>query len=257
MTNFKLAFFDIDGTLAEHSDPKNQTTMLQRVPESTKLSIKNLKSVGIEPIIATGRNHGMIRELLNALEIDSFIANNGRYVVFQDKKISHDTFDHEQVKEIVEYFDQRKIDYCFETDDHLFINRNSKFLDDGSMGLERIGEGEIPSEVIQMIVRSKNSFEIPIPKIQAVKVAPRVYDITMENSNKSVGVNKILTAMNIDANESLAFGDEENDIEMFNAVGYGVSMGNGIDEIKKLSDYVTSDVSDNGIWNACKYLNLF
>lgn len=257
MSKFKLAFFDIDGTLAKHSDPNHITKMIDRVPQSTKSAIEQLKISGIEPVIATGRNHGMIKNLLDSLKIDSFIANNGRYVVFKDQKVAHDTFTKEQVKDIVAYFDQRQISYCFETCDHLFINENSNFLDDGSMGLEKIEDNVIPDEIIQMIVRSDEPFEVPIDGIQSVKVAPKVYDITMANSNKAVGINKILPAMDIRPEETLAFGDEENDIEMFGAVGFSVAMGNGTKKIKSLADYVTDSVDNNGIWNACKYLKLF
>lgn len=257
MTKFELAFFDIDGTLAKHSDPKHKTTMYQRVPESARLAIKNLKDVGIEPIIATGRNHGMIKELLSSLNIESFIANNGRYVMFKNKKIAHDTFSNKDIRDIVDYLKQERISYCFETADHLYVNQNSDFVDDGSMELEEIGENDIPENIIQMIVRSKKTFEIPIKGIQAVKVAPRVYDITMENSNKAVGVKKMLSAMDIKKESTIAFGDEENDLEMFKSTGYTVSMGNGIDEIKKISDYVTDNVDDDGVWKACKALNLF
>ena len=31
-------------------------------------------------------------------------------------------------------------------------------------------------------------------------------------------------------------------------------MGNAIDELKQRADYVTTDVDDDGIWNACVYL---
>lgn len=257
VTKFKLAFFDIDGTLAKHSDPSHRTTMYQRVPESARLAIKKLKDAGIEPIIATGRNHGMIKELLALLNIESFIANNGRYVMFKNKKIAHDTFKETDVRSIIDYFKQEQIPYCFETTDHLYINQNSNFVDDGSMGLERIGENDIPQNIIQMIVRSNKSIKIPIKGIQAVKVAPQVYDITMENSNKAVGIKKILAAMKIEKEDTIAFGDEENDLEMFQNVGYTVAMGNGIEKIKEISDYVTNDVDDDGVWNACEELNLF
>ncbi|MFD1419093.1 HAD family hydrolase [Companilactobacillus keshanensis] len=257
MSQYKLAFFDIDGTLASHNDPKIKSSMVDRVPESTRLAIKELKKSGIEPIIATGRNHGMIRDLLQSLNISSFIANNGRYVVFNDQTIAHDVFSRDHLQEIVKYFKSKHIDYCFETNDHLYLNKSSKFLDDGAMDLDKIPDGEIPDKVIQMIVRSKESFDIPIGGIEAVKVAPGVFDITMENSNKAVGIDKILSAMKIRVGETLAFGDEENDIEMFEKAGYTIAMGNGIPQIKKLADFVTTDVNDDGIWNACIALKLF
>jgi hydroxymethylpyrimidine pyrophosphatase-like HAD family hydrolase len=36
-----------------------------------------------------------------------------------------------------------------------------------------------------------------------------------------------------------------------------VAMGNAIDELKARADYVTTDVENDGIYNACKALGLF
>ncbi|WP_106497768.1 HAD hydrolase family protein [Lentibacillus sp. Marseille-P4043] len=46
---------------------------------------------------------------------------------------------------------------------------------------------------------------------------------------------------------TFAFGDGLNDIEMLTEVGTGIAMGNGVSELKKVADYVTVDVDENGI----------
>lgn len=56
--------------------------------------------------------------------------------------------------------------------------------------------------------------------------------------------------------EIIAFGDAENDLDMIEFAGIGVAMGNAKDEVKAVADYVTTDVDENGIWNACKYFGL-
>ena len=43
---------------------------------------------------------------------------------------------------------------------------------------------------------------------------------------------------------------------MFEARATSVSMGSGGNECKAAADYVTSDVDDDGIWNAFVYLGL-
>ena len=44
-----------------------------------------------------------------------------------------------------------------------------------------------------------------------------------------------------------AFGDGENDIEMFHLVGTSVAMGNADDEVKKHASTVTLTVAEDGI----------
>ena len=53
------------------------------------------------------------------------------------------------------------------------------------------------------------------------------------------------------------FGDSENDLSMFVDGWTKVAMGNAIDELKARADYVTNDVENDGIYNACKALGLF
>ena len=43
---------------------------------------------------------------------------------------------------------------------------------------------------------------------------------------------------------------------MIKHCGIGVCMGNGTDEVKAAADYVTTDIDDDGIYNACKHFNL-
>ena len=38
--------------------------------------------------------------------------------------------------------------------------------------------------------------------------------------------------------------------------GLGVAMGNAMDKVKKAARYITSDIDDNGIYNALKHFNV-
>lgn len=52
------------------------------------------------------------------------------------------------------------------------------------------------------------------------------------------------------AAETIAVGDERNDIEMLKWAGIGVAMGNARDEVKRVADYVTKDVQNDGCAHA-------
>ena len=54
----------------------------------------------------------------------------------------------------------------------------------------------------------------------------------------------------IDTDEMMAFGDERNDISMFDIVGTAVAMGNGSQEAKDHADFVTASNDDDGIAKA-------
>ncbi|WP_125568833.1 Cof-type HAD-IIB family hydrolase [Companilactobacillus insicii] len=257
MDQYKVAFFDIDGTLAGHKTSED-TTILSRIPDSAKNALKALRSSGIQPVIATGRNYGMIKDILSELDVDSFVANNGRYVVYKGQTISHDTFDKDHLSAVIDYFQINNIEFCFETIDQLYVYESSNFKGDGSMKFKTIPDGMIPNEIIQLIVMNEDKVPdtIPVEGIKMLKVARNVYDVTMNHSNKAIGVQKILTSMNIFPNQTIAFGDEINDLDMFDVVGFSVAMGDGNPIVQTVADYVTTGVYDDGIWNACKKLEL-
>ena len=50
--------------------------------------------------------------------------------------------------------------------------------------------------------------------------------------------------------------DENNDINMFKEVKYSVCMGNGHEEAKKAAYFVTTNIDDNGIYNALKHFEV-
>ena len=62
--------------------------------------------------------------------------------------------------------------------------------------------------------------------------------------------------LGIEKENTYAFGDGVNDVEMIQLVGHGVAMGNAVEELKEVADEVTLSVDDHGIAAYFdKYLN--
>jgi len=53
--------------------------------------------------------------------------------------------------------------------------------------------------------------------------------------------------MNIPKDRIIAFGDEDNDLEMIDYAGTGVAMGNAIDQLKSIADEITDTNNEDGI----------
>lgn len=56
--------------------------------------------------------------------------------------------------------------------------------------------------------------------------------------------------------DSIAIGDGFNDIKMLEGAALSIAMGNAPKEIKDISDYVTDDIYEDGVFNALKHFNL-
>ena len=259
MKNFRVAFFDIDGTLADNQLPQ-ALTFTQRVPDSAKRALKKLKANNIEPVIASGRHHQTIVQLAKDLGVDSVISSNGNCVHYRGKMLHQNIIPPDLVVELVDYLRKQQIDFLLETEQCLYCFENSHYYLNHSTEKTILKMSDpFPDGILQLIIpwNEKNilKFEPSSPLI-VEKVAPMAATIHLKNGTKAAGFPRICEEMAITPHQALAFGDEENDFTMFDAVGFPVAMGNASPELKEKAAHVTTAVSDDGIWNACITLGL-
>ena len=86
--------------------------------------------------------------------------------------------------------------------------------------------------------------------------APFLVGHSGKGINKSYGMEKYLEYVGLTRKDAIAFGDGPNDLDMLSFAETGVAMGNGLEEVKKLADFVTKDINENGIAYALKELGL-
>ncbi|MCF6515724.1 HAD-IIB family hydrolase [Lactobacillus sp. S2-2] len=69
-----------------------------------------------------------------------------------------------------------------------------------------------------------------------------------EKNDKKYGIECLLDFYNINSDELVVFGDNENDLGMLEMTKNSYAMKNGIDEVKKVSNYVTKyDNNESGV----------
>jgi Cof subfamily protein (haloacid dehalogenase superfamily) len=81
-------------------------------------------------------------------------------------------------------------------------------------------------------------------------------DIIPSSGSKKEGIKRVLEYYKIPLENTMAFGDGENDIEMLEYVAIGIAMGNAGEKVKKAADYVTDGVDDDGILHALEHYHL-
>lgn len=72
-------------------------------------------------------------------------------------------------------------------------------------------------------------------------------DIANIDSNKGIAVKKMLEILNIKKEETIAIGDDNNDLSMFEQVGYKVAVNNAIDIVKEKADEITLSNDEDGV----------
>ena len=81
-------------------------------------------------------------------------------------------------------------------------------------------------------------------------------EITIAGVNKAIGMREFLKAAQVSVVNSVAVGDGPNDFEMIEFAGTGIAMGNAIPDLKDKADMVTTDINNDGIYNAFEKLGL-
>lgn len=74
-----------------------------------------------------------------------------------------------------------------------------------------------------------------------------LYEITDKNCNKGISIKKISKLLNINLNQFAAFGDSDNDIEIFNEVGLSIAIGNHCKKISQIANYQFKYDKKNGV----------
>ena len=69
----------------------------------------------------------------------------------------------------------------------------------------------------------------------------------VKGATKWNGIKKILEYYKISVKNSIAFGDDYNDIEMIENCGIGIAMENGIEEIKSKAKCICKNNTEDGI----------
>lgn len=258
MTAYKIAFFDIDGTLADNTLP-HDLPFLDRIPISAQKALTLLKENGIEPVIATGRAKSMVTGLIADLGLNSLVSSNGQVVTYQGRDVYEHPLSRQQVEQIAQALNHRQLPFLVETKTGVYGFEGHDF--DGAIPdiITLKATEALPDQIFQFTchVPVGQPLDLALPGIVAVRVAPHVVNIHATDTSKATGIHNMLRIMNLDPSEAICFGDEVNDIEMFEVVGCAVAMGNAVEPLKARADYITDTVTNDGIFKACQHFDLF
>ena len=81
-------------------------------------------------------------------------------------------------------------------------------------------------------------------------------EISNLNINKSTALTRVCQYLGVDTDDCIAFGDSMNDVEILQAAGIGIAMGNADACVKEIADQVCESCDEDGIAKALAKMNL-
>lgn len=258
-TNFapmiKAIFFDIDGTLVSFNT--------HEIPPSAKQALQKLRDMGVRLFIASGRHICAINNLGDE-QFDGFVTVNGAMTIVDNKVIDRNCIPKEDYKRINQYMAAKHNFPCAVVlDDHIELNYYNDSVEQilALINFPRLPTADLTTfedkNVYQLIAFFTADDEKAImqnaPNCVTTRWHPLFTDVIRRGTSKVSGLEKICEHFGIKREETMAFGDGGNDIEMLQWAGIGVAMGNADNEVKAAANYVTSSVDNDGLAKAINH----
>jgi Cof subfamily protein (haloacid dehalogenase superfamily) len=261
----EVVFFDIDGTLIDCDEG------IIRPTEKTKEALIALKNKGIKIVLASGRPKSFIDEDILKLSFDAIIASNGAYVEVDGEVIVNELISKIVVEEFISMCRENKMSFILEGQDVSIYEESRKeevikFCNDFHISESRLilmenYDGEIIANKLVLFINEEDKYKIfndRFSKNFKFMMHPNniSWDIYSNDYSKASGIICVIEKLEVSIKDSYAFGDGINDIEMFQTVSKGISMGNARSELDKYTFYKTLSVKEEGIYYALKKLNM-
>ena len=122
--------------------------------------------------------------------------------------------------------------------------------------MEHAAGRELYQAVVFLTREEERALAAPFAGLEAMRWHPGFVDVIATGGGKDHGMDALLSHFGIGLEDTMAFGDGENDLPMLRHAHIGVAMGNADDLVKGQADYVTGTVDEDGISSALRHFGL-
>ena len=267
-TQQKIVFLDIDGTLVTmgHMDP----------PDSAVEAMRRARENGHLLYLCTGRNLAMLSPMLR-YEFDGVVASAGGFIRCGDQVIYDCPMEKKLLENTLGALRSHGISCCLECADAAYA--------DGE--LQRMMERHLSEKASSELLRWREAFEKdmnirpmeeyqgqPVYKItvtcESKEQMDRAYqefeqdfelciqdlegsgfvngELVNRRFHKGKAVERVCAYLGIPLEDSMAFGDSMNDLEMIQTAGIGFGMADGNEKVKAAAAEICPPAEEDGIY---------
>ena len=257
----KGIFFDIDGTLVP--------AHVETISDPVRDDLLALREKGVRIFICTGRaiqdlnSTGMLRDVA----FDAYVTLNG-HCCFDDNGIYRDVpicredlesavrvlRENPQVAVLMMTNGASRVNQVTPRVERVFQHLHTKIypIAEPEWMLERDIYQFVP-----LIDESEEHLFLPVmPHCDSTRWHPEGLDILPRDDRKADGMRATMERFGLKREEIMAFGDGENDDVLMSLAGLSVAMGNGVERVKAMADYVAPPVLEDGVCEALRHFKL-
>ena len=263
--SYRIISLDLDGTLTN-----SQKVITPRTFEA----LMRAQREGVRIVLASGRPTYGISSLAQQLQLDKFDGfvlsyNGGRIIDWRtEKAIYSQTVDTDLVPTLYIFAESAKLPIVTYQSNAILASFNEgKYLAEEARinGMpvvvaeaSAIQGGAtkflIPGEPQLLVDLEAKMKEVLSNRMEIFRSAPFFLELTPKGIDKAQSLQRLLAHLGMKREDLMAFGDGFNDLSMLEYAGMGVAMGNAVDEVKAIADFITISNDEDGIAIALEQL---
>ncbi len=261
MTKIKMLVLDIDGTIF-----RKDYTATKRVKDT----LKKIVEKGIKVVLCTGRMYAATKQIAKELGLTTpVICYQGGLVknfCDNEKTLWERTMEKTLALDVIKELKKRKVFFNLYINDILMVEEDNylirQYVDARNIKYEVVNNCEeldltgvnkilaIDDDTKLIENLQKEMAEKYKDKLYVIRSTPRFCEFSNPEATKGNALRYLAKMWDLKQEEIMACGDQDNDIEMLLAAGTKVAMGNATEDLKKIADYVTDTVDNDGVVKA-------
>jgi Cof subfamily protein (haloacid dehalogenase superfamily) len=253
---YKMVAIDVDDTLLNDA---------MQITESTKAALAAAREQGVIVTLATGRMFASAQKIAKQLEMNvPIITYQGSLVknLLDEQIIYERSVPLEAAQFLYHYAEKNNLHLQVYYNDTLYVKEDSQKIKDyaalsnipytvtaefnalASKPLTKMLFIDDPDKLDAIAIDLNNSLG---SMLHITKSKAHFLEFLHPEGTKGHAVESLAAYYNVDINQVIAIGDSWNDHEMLEIAGLGVAMGNAVDSLIQIADYVTYSNNEDGV----------
>lgn len=271
MMQTKYIFIDIDSTLLSHKIG---------IPKSALKAIDLARKNGHKVFISTGRVASAVDDYIKFFPFDAYLFGCGGHIEVEGQRIYDNIVPTEEVFRVIDLAEKANLGFVLEGMELSYWNDRSCdiFLEPDKaryeqapvevrrhmLCLDRIRDFQdyknnpTPINKFSIFLDTREELlacESLFPEYELIKYQTSA-EMIPQGVDKATGMLKVLEHYQAKIEDCIAIGDSMNDYSMLQQAGFGIAMGDAVESLKEVADFVTKPVEEDGIYYAFKHLGL-